>query len=124
MTQAAPVEVLPCDRSAAADIYGRFRYGATVAIQAMIRREIERGARDDDPIVQLLARHRLRHTPDREAMARVISPTAFQLADELARPGSEGFHEYRDAKAKADEQTAIALAKADAIIAMIEGGGA
>lgn len=47
------------DRDAAADIYRRFRYGATVEIQAKIRREIEQGQRDDDPIVQVFARHRI-----------------------------------------------------------------
>ncbi|SEM55296.1 hypothetical protein SAMN05192583_0602 [Sphingomonas gellani] len=54
-----PVPVTQADRDAAADIYRRFRYGATVEIQAQIRRGIERGKSDDDPIVQVFARHRL-----------------------------------------------------------------
>jgi len=120
MTHSNPPEVVTQgDREAAAS-YESFMLND---VNSYIR-AIRNGKHDSHPLVQAFARHRLRHTPDREAMARVISPTAFQLADELARPGSEGFHEYRDAKAKADEQTAIALAKADAIIAMIEGGGA
>jgi len=56
--QSTFAKVEQADRDAAADIYRRFRYGATVEIQAKIRREIERGDRDTDPIVQAFARYR------------------------------------------------------------------
>lgn len=71
-----PAPVTVADREAAADIYRRFRYGATVEIQAKIRREIERGERDTDPIVQAFALHRLRARGDvlEEASAIAIRP--------------------------------------------------
>jgi len=54
-----------------------------------------------------------------EQVARIIDPISFQLSDELVRPGSEGFHDYRDALAIAKERTGVALAKADAILSTI-----
>jgi len=76
------------------------------------------GERDGEFMVQAFARHRLRHTPDREAMARVIDPAGWDLLDINAhRASPEAVQAWKA------ENLGASLRKADALIAMIEGGG-